>query len=218
MKNYSLYIFDFDGTLADSGLGIAYSIQAFSKQKGLPIYTERQILDAVGHGVDELLDKLYPTNNFNDEQRYDFIEEFIEVYRQNQKQKTFLYSGAEELLRNLVKNNKKIAIVSNKPEDLLIDVVKSLGLDELPWIKIAGAETFSEPKPSAVPLEEVMKLANESPENTVMVGDSDADYLAAVNAKSDFLGCSFGIGSQYLATHYPEIKIIHSITEVAPKL
>lgn len=213
-SDIELYIFDFDGTLADSGLGIAYSIQTFSKQKGLPIYTPRQILDAVGHGVDQLIDKLYPTHDFTEKQRDDFIEEFIEVYRNNQREKTFLYPGVEDILTDLVSHNKKIAIVSNKPEDLLIDVVSSLKLDRLPWIKIAGAETFAEPKPSALPLNQVMKLANTPPHQTLMVGDSDADYLAACNANCHFIGCSFGIGSKYLAQAYPEAKIVHHFEDV----
>lgn len=209
-----LFIFDFDGTLADSGLGIAHSVQVFSKQKGLPVYTERQILNAVGHGVDELIDKLYPTNHFTAQQRLDFIDEFIDIYRENQRQKTFLFKGVEDLLYNLTKQNKKIAIVSNKPENLLIDVVTALELDQLPWITIAGAETFAEPKPSALPLQEVMKMAGISAQNTVMVGDSDADYLASTNANCHFIGCSFGIGSKQLAQNYPDAHIIHEIKEI----
>ncbi len=215
MKNsYKLYIFDFDGTLADSGLGIARAIQEFSTLKGLPQYTERQILDAVGHGVDELLGALFPMKKMDDNQKFKFIEEFIEVYRVNQRHQTFLYSEVESILKEIVRKGSKIAIVSNKPEDLLLDVTKSLGLDTLPWIKIAGANTYTKCKPDGFPLLEVMKIATISAEDTLMVGDSDADLLAALNANCDFLGCAFGIGSQDLAEKYPKQTLMDEFKEI----
>lgn len=212
--HYNLYIFDFDGTLADSGLGIAHAIQQFSKQKGLPIYTERQILDAVGHGVDQLLSTLFPMEEFDTRKKFEFIEEFIEVYRVNQKEKTFLYPEVEQILNEIVDSGSKIAIVSNKPEDLLSDVIESLGLNSLPWVKIAGAETYAKPKPDGLPLVEVMKLAGVEASNTVMVGDSDADCLAAKNAGSDFLGCTFGIGSKDLINRFPNEALMNEFREI----
>ena len=213
-ENYKLYIFDFDGTLADSGIGIAHSIQQFSKQKGLPIYTQRQILDAVGHGVDQLLSTLFPMEKFDRQKKFQFIEEFIDVYRLNQKEKTFLYPEVEKILHQIIDSGGKIAIVSNKPEDLLIDVIESLGLDSLPWVKIAGAQTYARPKPDGLPLLEVMKLAGVDAHNTVMVGDSDADLLAAKDANCDFLGCTFGIGSKDLVTAYPNAILMNEFREI----
>jgi phosphoglycolate phosphatase len=214
MNRYKLVIFDFDGTLADSGLGIAHAVNEFARQRNLPIHSTETILNAVGHGVEELMNNLFKTKQLSTREQFVFIEDFIKVYQQVQTQKTFLYPQVPEILHELHQAGTKLAIVSNKPEKLLLEVIASLNLDKLNWIKIAGAETFAQPKPSAIPLQEVMQMANTEQQQTVMVGDSIADCQAAHNAKIDFIGCLFGIGSTDLMRSYPHEKYIHQFKEI----
>ncbi len=211
-KNYDLYIFDFDGTLADSGTGIAHTAQHFSQLKGLPQYSEREILNAVGHGVEDLLDALYSIHQMPPRDKINFINEFITIYRQKQREQTFLYPEVENILEILQRKNKKMAIISNKPDDLLVDVVNQLNLNRFPWIKVAGAQSFALPKPDGLPLQKVMELAEVDANQTVMIGDSCADFLAAQNAHTDFIGCLFGIGSKELQETYPQVTLINEFS------
>lgn len=216
-NNYELCIFDFDGTLADTGPGLVYAIQQFAKSKGLAHYSDKQILNSLGKGIDNLIFTLFPLKQLSDHQKHQYIQEFIEIYTAHQLNNLVLFPEVRETLNQLIASNYKIAIVSNKPEEMLLEEARYLGINELPWINIAGVDTYVECKPSGLPLEEIMKLANVDPSKTVMIGDSDADCLSARNANCDFIGCSFGLGSQYLIENYPSETLIdefHQLKEL----
>ena len=47
------------------------------------------------------------------------------------------------------------------------------------------------------------------PQQTVMIGDSDVDFLTAQRCGANFLGCTFGLAPAALAAAQPELTVDH---------
>jgi phosphoglycolate phosphatase len=74
-------------------------------------------------------------------------------------------------------------------------IVRDLGLDQ--WIERVQGEDPARPrKPDPALLLEIMKDLDARPENTLMVGDGDADMIVARNAGIDAVGVSWGVRSR----------------------
>lgn len=115
--------------------------------------------------------------------------EFYELYAKNLVKKTTVYPGIHDFLSQ---TTYKIAIVTNKYEDLTQVTLKKLDLHRYPWIRILGADSLTEKKPHPLPLLEVMKTAGVAPTQTVMIGDGLPDIQAALAAGTHAIACEYG--------------------------
>ena len=209
-----LVIFDFDGTLADSGQAICQALNGVREGRGLEPFTDQHIIQAVGNGVAALIKTLMPElTDFED-----FKDEFIFHYKEKQAVNTELYPGMWELLEEIVKRGKKLAIVSNKPHELLEEVVEYLGLNEFSWVGVYGAEAFAEKKPHPMPLVKVMEQANVQPSQTIMIGDALADWRAAQGAETEYVGVSYGFTKKEVLEKDGATPIVDSVSDLKDHL
>jgi phosphoglycolate phosphatase len=184
-----LVIFDLDGTLIDSAPDIVETTNKVLIQRGRPALPEAQIVAAIGEGLKQLLYSCFPDLIGQESEIAKLDREFYKIYRKNLITKTTVFSGVREFLST---TNSKVAIVTNKYEDLALESLSKLKLDSYPWVKVFGADSLPERKPHPLPLLEVMRAAAVRPENTVMVGDGLPDMGAARAAGIHALACEYG--------------------------
>lgn len=126
----NLIIFDFDGVIIDSGQDIAGAAQYVLKLFDRPVLSQEEIISYVGHGVEYLIRKCF--KDCDD----DTIKQVIPIYRkhylENAVVETRLYEYVEETLKYIKKFGKdnKIALVTNKPEDLTYKILEVLGVKQ----------------------------------------------------------------------------------------
>lgn len=104
-----------------------------------------------------------------------------------------LYPGVRQLLEQLASGNVRMAVISNKNENLSKRILEVLQVAVFFDI-IAGGDTFAEMKPSPLPLVNVMEALGVSAAETVMVGDSVNDIQAGNRAGVRTIGCNWGFG------------------------
>ncbi len=189
MAKIDLVIFDLDGTLIDSAPDIVATTNKVLLQRGRPALPDAQIVAAIGEGLKQLLYSCFPDLIDNEEEIAKLDREFYKIYRRNLIAQTTVFAGVQEFLSA---TSSKIAIVTNKYEDLALESVEKLGLAKYPWLKIFGSDSLPERKPHPLPLLEVMRAAGVSAENTVMVGDGLPDMRAAQAAGVHALACEYG--------------------------
>jgi phosphoglycolate phosphatase len=90
--------------------------------------------------------------------------------------------------------SRTMAVLSNKPVGPSQAICDALGLTPY-FFRVYGGNSFTTKKPDPEGLTTLIREAGVSPEETVMVGDSDVDILTARRAKTWAIGCRYGLSS-----------------------
>ena len=193
-------VFDLDGTLADSIEDIAESMNRVLEEQNLAIHNIDTYKTFVGNGIRKLVKRSLPEELRTDELFTKNLDRMLEVYGANCINKTKLYPGVADLLDQLQQKGIKIAIFSNKANDLTQKVVKVLLAKwDVSFVIGAGGDVARKPDPQgALMAAEKMGI---SPNELMFVGDSGVDMETAKNAGMYGVGVLWGFrGEEELKT------------------
>ena len=188
---YKNVIFDLDGTLWDSRSTLIASWNSILKKHDLlekPL-KEEDLNPFMGLLLPEILPRIFPNANQND---LDLIlTEILEHENENLLQNGgFLYEGVESTLKDLTKTHE-LFIVSNCQDGYIETFLAFFGFQPL----FNDFESFGRTgKPKDENIKLVMERNNLYPDETVYIGDTQTDYLAASKNQLDFIFCSYGFG------------------------
>lgn len=212
MKKYDYVIFDFDGTVVDTGEGIIKSLQYSFEQMG------REIPD-----MDDLKKFIGPPIYYSYTHFYDVSEEevgeYIKKYRERYKVKGIyecvLYDGMKELLSKLKHRGVKLGIASSKPEHLIYSVADYLGVtdlfDAIVGVKIDDSNHSSK---TGLVLGAMDKLGATDKSKVLMVGDRCFDIDGAAGAGVDSCGALWGYGNKEEFIEHNATFIIENPSQV----
>ena len=208
-----LLIFDLDGTLVDSELDLAISVNAVLEQMGKEQLSTEQIASYVGQGVTVLVNRALGAGaSEQDVERG--VEMFLEFYREHMLDHTLPYPGVKEALDGL--RSLKMAVLTNKPVRFSRDMLAGLGLAPY-FMQVYGGNSFENKKPDPVGVLKLMSEAGVPPSRTLMIGDSISDVLAGRNASVWTCGVSYGFGAPTLREAVPDL-MISDLRELPPLL
>ena len=191
-----LILFDLDGTLIDSALDLALSVNFMLRSVNHNEFSEEIIDSWVGNGAQTLVKRALSGSKTVDENidgnLFDkSLSIFLEYYKNNLCVKTTPYPNVKATLQTLKNDGYKLAIITNKPFDFIEPILQQLELDNLFELCIGG-DSLAEKKPSPLPLQYMCKKFNIKPRNTLMIGDSKNDILAAKAANIQSIAVSYG--------------------------
>lgn len=183
LKEFDNVIFDLDGTLIDSKASVLASLKFAFEHKGmLDIDYSKFVL---GPPLAETIKKLAPFER--DDSLQEIASLFKEYYDDIGYKESCLFEGVEDLLSDLQNSDKRIILVTNKrsyPTEKIIEMFpvfkvfqSSYSLDSFRPVKQCKSEVIA----SMLVKESIM------PENSVYVGDTDADRVAAHLNLLDFV-------------------------------
>lgn len=110
---YNTYIFDLDGTLLSTLADLAASCNYALTSNGMPERTIDEVRRFVGNGVKKLMERAVPGGLDNPAFDKTYAD-FRQHYMQHNLDTTCPYDGVMELLHELKRRGKKVAVVSNK--------------------------------------------------------------------------------------------------------
>ncbi len=184
MKKIDLFLFDLDGTLADTGRDIAAAVNyALGALNLRPLAPER-ILTYVGDGVGELIRRCLGPENEGIFDEVLFV--FKEYYDRHLLDTTVLYPGVRESLAAF--RNKRKAVLSNKGHHFVLKVLAGLGIRDF-FDAVIGGDVFPYKKPDPRVVLPLLDRWGAPPDRTVMVGDGRNDILLA--KETGILSCAF---------------------------
>lgn len=183
-------IFDLDGTLVDSLHDISDAMNTVLESLNYPTHTYDTYQYFIGSGLRNLVSKALPSTNNSDEQIEICFESMINEYREICTSKTKPYEGILELLDNLTSQNIKLAVFSNKADELTKKIASEIFPNH--FDAAVGLSTEELKKPNPFEAIEISKKWNLKPEEILFVGDSDIDMKTAVNANMFPVGVSWG--------------------------
>jgi phosphoglycolate phosphatase len=209
-----LLIFDLDGTLIDSRLDLANSVNATRANLGMAPLHNDTVYSYVGNGVPVLI-KRSLGEGVSESQLQSAQEFFLNYYREHMLDFTTLYPGTAEALATLSGAGMKLAVLTNKPVRFSRAIVDGLGIAPY-FLRVYGGNSFDQKKPHPVGIETLMAECGADRANTVMIGDSSVDILTARNASVHAWGVSYGFQPETLVIDPPD-WLGHSMAEVANK-
>lgn len=198
-----LLVFDLDGTLVDSKLDLALSVNAMRERLGLAPLDHETISSYVGHGVQNLVRRALG-EGATDEDMEKALEIFLNYYRRHMLDHTLPYPGVREALEAL--RDRRLAVLTNKPVVFSREMLAGLGLADY-FLKIYGGNSFERKKPDPMGIRQLMKEASVTAERTMMVGDSDTDVLTGRNAGVWTCGVTYGFGAHTLVECPPDVLL-----------
>ena len=179
MKEYELYLFDFDNTLFDTRKGIEAILMAALPILGVE-YDDSRFEECLGLSMDQVYDRYCSDRSLYE--RYG--EEFMRIVNSDAYLGAEPFPETEHVLRTLAARGKRIGIVSGKKRFKIVNLLKANGMDGIPET-IVGFDETPEHKPSPQPIFLGMRHFDVPADRTVYVGDSPNDALAAKNAGLD---------------------------------
>jgi phosphoglycolate phosphatase len=214
-----LLVFDLDGTLIDSQIDLANSINAMLVHLGKPELPHAVLLSYIGDGATMLVRRALgdPEGDVHDEEYVNAaLEFFLAYYRIHKLDFTYVYAGVTEALATIRQTWPGIAmaVLTNKPVNPSREICAHYGLDRY-FFQIYGGNSFHTKKPDPAGLWTLMAEASVlsgaemavTAAETVMIGDSEVDILTARNCGARSIGCSYGLAPQSLAAASPDVIV-----------
>ena len=186
---YDTYIFDLDGTLLSTLEDLKNSCNFALSSFGLPERTLEEVRQFVGNGVELLMKRAVP-NNTDNKLFTKVFETFKEHYLIHNLDTTKPYDGVLEMLDELNRAGKNIAVVSNKFYEATVELCHHFFGDR---VRVAiGERADIRKKPAPDTVDEAFKLLGVSRENAVYIGDSDVDLATARNSNLPCISVLWG--------------------------
>ena len=179
------FIFDLDGTLADTLPDIISSVNTMLERMQLPPREAEEIKRSIGSGIHQVVKNL---TNIQESRLIDqAVSYFRESYEKHFLDKTQLYDGAKEFVSN---PSFKGSVISNKPESFVKKILESLKIGKYFDICIGGLADFPH-KPDTASTHHVIRTFA-SKKSPFFVGDSIIDQNTARLAAVPFCFARYG--------------------------
>ncbi|MCP8463077.1 phosphoglycolate phosphatase [Pseudomonas sp. ZM23] len=189
-----LVMFDLDGTLVDSVPDLAAAVDKMLQELGRPPAGLDAVRHWVGNGARVLVRRALAGgiehDGVSEEDTERALELFMEAYADSHEF-TVVYPGVVDTLKWLKKQGVELALITNKPERFVGPLLDEKKLGKFfRWI--IGGDTLPQQKPDPAALLFVMKMAGVSANESLFVGDSCNDILAAKAAGVRSVGLTYG--------------------------
>ena len=205
LKKIKLVIFDLDGTLIDSEVDLAASVNALLRHYGRSELPLKVIDTYIGDGAPMLIRRA-----LGDPADGHFLQEalnyFLLYYRDHKLDNTVPYEGIPQALQQISNGERKLGVLTNKPVRASQGILAGLGLADS-FFQVYGGNSFEAKKPDPLGANTLMREAGAAPDETVMVGDSGVDILTARNAGLWSVGVTYGFAPQTLEQVPPDVLV-----------
>ncbi len=210
LVNGATVVFDLDGTMIDTGPDLTAALNHVLRGLGLEEVVPGDVRPVVGLGARAIIEHaLQQRGHALDAGALEaHLNGFLAYYRDNIAVHSRPFPGFEEALAGLAADGFRLAVCTNKREELAVKLLQEMDLARH-FHAIAGGDTFSMRKPDPGHLLGTIAAAGGVPRRAVMVGDSRPDVAAARGADVPVIVVSFGYAGEPLENLKPDLLIDH---------
>lgn len=206
----STLVFDLDGTLVDTAPDLIATLNHVLDRSGLAPRPLEEIRPYISFGARRMIvEGLRANSQVPKDREVDvLLADFLAHYEANIAVESRPYPGVETFLDKARRAGAKLAICTNKREDLTKQLIGHLGLAGY-FDAVAGRDTFPVHKPHPGHLTGAIEKAGGNPSRAVMVGDSETDIATAKAAGIPVVAVTFGYSETPVARLSPDRVIDH---------
>lgn len=214
------FLFDLDGTLADSRQCLLNSIDHSLAQIGLSKLPYDKLRATQQDLATTLRSSLAKQGLSADEtQVKDFIFYFRKSHEEQEESCISLYPGIHEVLESL-KPHFRLGVATTKDSTQASRVIERLGLKSY-FDHVQGTDPGLRYKPAPDILLRSLEILEKSPKTSFYIGDSAHDVVAAKSGGLRALAAAYGFaGDQGFDDHSPDFKVHNplDLIDLKPKL
>ena len=190
---YQTILFDLDGTLTNSELGITNSVAYALGKYGIEVLDKKALRVFIGPPLQDSFEHFY---GFSKEECLKAIDYYHEYFSEKGLYENEVYPGVSDLLASLKQAGKQLIVATSKPEEFSIQILKHFGLyDYFDFVASATMDRKRSKKSDviqyALEQNQITDLAH-----TIMIGDREYDVFGARAQKLDSIGVLYGFGSR----------------------
>jgi phosphoglycolate phosphatase len=205
-----LYVFDLDGTLADTAGDLMGSLDHVMVRHGFAATPLEDAHALLGAGARALIQRALTQQGESvtparEDQMY---RDFLAYYEDHVAEASALYPGVVEALDALEAQGGVFAVCTNKierPAKLLLDRLGVAGR----FAFICGQDTFGVAKPDPTPLLRTIAASGGELARSLMIGDSKTDIATAKAAGVPVIAVDFGYTDRPVQEYGPDLVISH---------
>ena len=211
---YKMVVFDLDGTLCDTLMDLANSVNLALKEYDLRTYDVEQYRQFVGNGIDNLIRTVLADKSDDDILFCKVKEGFQRNYALHLLDYTKDYPGMRELLLKLEKDGIIFGMISNKP-DVFVGTIMEKVYPGIGFTFLIGKKDEFRRKPDPQSLLHYIDIYKCKRDEVLYVGDSNVDVKYAHNADVKVCGVTWGFrgrfeleneGADYIAEDTNELQ------------
>lgn len=193
MNNYKYILFDLDGTLTDSALGITNSVKYALQKLGAPIPPYEMLCKFIGP---PLLDGFRDFCGFEPEKANRAVKYYREYYETTGLFENEVYGGIPELLKKLKKAGKTVILATSKPEKFAKIILEHFNLSGY-FDFVAGATLDEARNNKDTVIAYALTECNITDKSrAIMVGDRRHDIDGAKTNGIPCVGVLYGFGDR----------------------
>ena len=189
---YDTILFDLDGTLTDSGLGITRAVQYALGQMGYAVPPRESLFAFIGPPLHSSFRKYY---GMDEAASVEAVRQFRVYYNEmGGILENEVYPGVRELLSDLKKAGKRLVIATSKPQAAAETVMRHFGLDAFVPEIVGGTDDTRNTKGKVIAY--TLRQYGVDPKTAVMVGDREHDIHGAAENGIPAIGITWGYGGR----------------------
>lgn len=216
LKRPHMILIDVDGTLVDSVPDLAWCVDEMLRQLDMPQRGEQAVRHWVGNGVERLVKRAL-INRLDGEPDDALYQQALPIFRalyaENTSKRSHLYDGVSEGLDYMRGSGFRLGCVTNKAAEFTLPILRDLGIEDYFETTICGDDTPRK-KPDPLPLLTAAERLGVSPQDSLMLGDSQSDVKAARAAGFQVICVSYGYNhGEDIRSYHPD-AVIDSFAEL----
>ncbi len=212
MKKWIL--FDLDGTLTDPMIGITSSVKYALNKFGIEVQYLKDLIPFIGPPLKDSFMEFY---GFSEKDALEAIRYYREYFGPKGLYENEVYPGVKEMLIHLERVGFELALATSKPTEYADRILRHFGLREH-FRVVIGSEFDGRRTNKAEVIDYVLRRAQISADQAIMVGDRRHDVIGAQKCKVDCIGVTYGYGGREELKEAGATYVVDTVEELEKKI
>jgi phosphoglycolate phosphatase len=210
--SWDVVLFDLDGTLTDSGLGVANGVKYALKNLGYDVPEGEELHKYLGP---PLWSSFKEFAGVKDEEIQEAVKLYRDYYNETGAYENAVFDGIPELLTDLNKAGKRLAVATSKVDYAAVNILRHFNLDHHFDVIAGGDEDGSVRGTKALVIEHALnELSLCDGTSIVMIGDREHDVHGAADHGLPTIGVTWGYAADGELEAAGAVQIVTSVTQL----
>ena len=211
MTGYDVVLFDLDGTLTDSKIGITKSVQYALSKFNIREDNLDSLESFIGPPLFESFQKHY---GFEPSQAQDAVDFYREYFSTSGMYENAVYPGIPDLLADLKSKAKQLIVATSKPTVFANQILNAFNLYQY-FTTVVGSHLDGTRTSKTEIIAHALSLLGEAKANSVvMVGDREHDIIGAQGNAIDSIAVTYGYGSLLELQRATPTHLAHAVEDI----